>query len=383
MAESGYQEKTEAPTLRRLRKAREEGQVARSAEVPAAAVVVGGFLLLWLSGPWLINLWISHFVSAFAFDSRIIATPSLLPGVFAKHAFNIFILVSPVVIVLMILAAAASGLTGGFIFSLQAVIPKSSKLNPVDGLKRIFGIRAMTELGKALLKFGLVVSVLCFLLHVNFGSLIGMGKMSLEPALSAMSVVIMKSALIVALALIVVAVIDAPLQKYQFMKKMRMTRQEVKDELKDMEGRPEIKAQIRRRQREMASARMMGRIKDADVVITNPQHFAVALKYEPGADSAPILIAKGADFMAMRIREEANRLGIHVFEAPPLSRALYYSTEIDQTVPEKLYRAVAEVIAYVFAIEAERPGRGDLIKPDPKIPSDMRFDASGKVPDFV
>lgn len=379
MAESSHQEKTEAPTQRRLRKARDEGQVARSTEVPAAAVVVGGLLLLLLSGPWLIKLWISHFASAFMIDSRIIATPGLLPVVFAKHAVNIFILVSPVVILLMILAVAASGLTGGYFFSLQAVMPKSSKLNPVEGLKRIFGVRALVELGKALLKFALVASVLWFLLYANLGTLVGVGKMSLEPALASMSGLIMQSALIVALALIVVAAIDAPLQKHQFMKRMRMTRQEVKDELKDMEGRPEVKAQIRRRQREMASARMMGRIKEADVVITNPQHFAVALKYEPGSDSAPILIAKGADFMAMRIREEAKRFGIHVFEAPPLSRALYYSTEIDQTVPEKLYRAVAEVIAYVFAIEAQRPGSEDLLKPDPKIPPDMQFDASGRI----
>ncbi len=379
MAESGYQEKTEAPTQRRLRKAREDGQVARSAEVPAAAVVVGGLLLLLLSGPWLVKLWTAHFASAFVIDSKIIATPSLLPVVFANHAFNIFILVSPVVIVLMMLAVAASGLTGGYLFSLRAVMPKGSKLNPIEGFKRIFGVRALVELGKALLKFMLVASVLWFLLYANLGNLIGMGKMSLEPALASMSSLIMQSALIVALALIVVAAIDAPLQKHQFMKKMRMTRQEVKDELKDMEGRPEVKAQIRRRQREMASARMMGRIKEADVVITNPQHFAVALKYEPGSDSAPVMIAKGADFMAMKIREEAKRLGIHIFEAPPLSRALYYSTDIDSMVPEKLYRAVAEVIAYVFAIEAQKPGSEVLIKPDPKIPPDMQFDTSGRI----
>jgi len=383
MAESGYQEKTEAPTQRRLRKAREDGQVARSAEVPAAAVVVGGLLLLLLSGPWLIKLWMSHFASAFMFDSKVIAMPSLLPVLFANHVFNIFILVSPVVIVLMILAVAASGLTGGYFFSLSAVMPKGSKLNPIEGLKRIFGVRALVELGKALLKFILVASVLWFLLYANLGNLIGMGMMSLEPALASMSSLIMQSALIVALALIVVAVIDAPLQKHQFIKKMRMTRQEVKDELKDMEGRPEVKAQIRRRQREMANARMTGRIKEADVVIINPQHFAVALKYEPGSDSAPVLIAKGADFMAMRIREEAKRFGIQIFEAPPLSRALYYSTDIDDMVPEKLFRAVAEVIAYVFAIEAQKPGSEVLMRPDPQIPPDMQFDTSGRVAGFT
>jgi flagellar biosynthetic protein FlhB len=379
MAESSHQEKTEAPTQRRLGKAREEGQVARSSEVPAAAVVVGGLLLLLLSGPWLISLWVSHFASTFVIDSKIIATPALLPDIFARHAASIFMLVFPVVIVLMVLAVAASGLTGGYFFSVQAVMPKGSKLNPVEGLKRIFGMHALVELGKALFKFTLVASVLWLLIYLNLGALIDTGKMSLEPALAAMSALIMKSALTVGLALVVVAALDAPLQKYQFMKKMRMTRQEVKDELKDMEGRPEVKAQIRRRQREMANARMMKRIKEADVVITNPEQFAVALKYEPGSDSAPILIAKGVDFMAMRIREEAGRHAIHIFEAPPLSRALYYTTEIDRAIPETLYRAVAEVIAYVFALEAQRPGTDPLQRPDPRVPPEMHFDAAGRV----
>ena len=181
-----------------------------------------------------------------------------------------------------------------------------------------------------------------------------------------------------ACSLAVIALIDAPYQKYAFMKRMRMTKQEIKDEFKEMEGQPEVKAQIRRRQREMANARMMQRIKDADVVITNPEHFAVALEYDPSGDGAPVLVAKGTDHMAARIREEAGTHGIHIFQAPPLARALYFTTELEQQVPEDLYHAVAQVIAYVFSLEARMPGQSQRPKPRVQLPASMLFDADGQ-----
>ena len=173
--------------------------------------------------------------------------------------------------------------------------------------------------------------------------------------------------------------IDAPYQKYSFIKRMRMTKQEVKDEMKDMEGQPEVKQQIRRRQREMANNRMIQKVQDADVVITNPEHFAVALSYDPTGDGAPILLAKGSDHMAARIREEAEKHGVEMFAAPPLARALYFSTEIDQAVPESLYLAVAQVIAYVFSLADVRPGVAPMLKPQPKVPASMLFDTNGKL----
>jgi flagellar biosynthetic protein FlhB len=160
---------------------------------------------------------------------------------------------------------------------------------------------------------------------------------------------------------------------------MRMTKQEVKDEMKDMEGNPEIKQQIRRRQREMANNRMLEKVKDADVVITNPEHFAVALSYDPTGDGAPILLAKGTDYMAARIREEAQKHGVEMFAAPPLARALYFKTELDQPVPEALYLAVAQVIAYVFSLADVRPGVAPMPKPTPKVPAAMQFDADGRL----
>jgi len=159
---------------------------------------------------------------------------------------------------------------------------------------------------------------------------------------------------------------------------MRMTKQEIKDEHKDMEGRPEVKQQIRRRQREVATQRMMQKVKDADVIITNPEHFAVALSYDPTSDGAPILLAKGVDFTASRIREEAKLHGIEIFAAPELARALYFTTELDQSIPEALYHAVAQVIAYVFSLAQVQPGVDPMARPTPKIPTSMLFDADGK-----
>jgi flagellar biosynthetic protein FlhB len=178
--------------------------------------------------------------------------------------------------------------------------------------------------------------------------------------------------------LLVIALLDAPYQRYAFMKRMRMTKQEIKDEMKDMEGRPEVKAQIRQRQREMATARMMQKVKDADVVITNPEHFAVALSYDPTGDGAPILLAKGSDHIARVIREEAAKHGVEIFNAPPLARALYFSTKIDHPVPEALYLAVAQVIAYVFSLADIRPGVQPMMRPSPKVPPSMQFDVDGK-----
>jgi flagellar biosynthetic protein FlhB len=163
------------------------------------------------------------------------------------------------------------------------------------------------------------------------------------------------------------------------MKRMRMTKQEIKDEMKDMEGQPEVKAQIRRRQREVANSRMMQKVKDADVIITNPEHFAIALSYDPTSDGAPILIAKGADHMAARIREEAKNHSVEIFSAPELARALYFTTNVDQPIPDALYYAVAQVIAYVFSLGQVRPGVPSMVRPHPKIPESMMFDADGKL----
>ena len=237
------------------------------------------------------------------------------------------------------------------------------------------------ELLKSLGKFALVGAVLFFQIQHHLQELLSVGSMGLQPALALSGNLISESVLWLSLSLLIVAMIDAPYQRWSFMNRLKMSKQEIKDEMKDMEGRPEIKQQIRRRQREIAMARMMQKVKEADVVITNPEHFAVALSYDPSSNGAPVVLAKGVDFSAQRIREEAKTHGVQIFEAPPLARALYFTTDLDRSIPEALYQAVAPIIAYVYSLSSFQPGGQPMPKPRPDVPKNMRFDADGK-PEF-
>ena len=379
MAENSGAEKTEEATARKLRNARDDGQVARSVELPAAAVTIGAILVMYFIG----SAWMSRvaaiFAQGFKFDRKTLDNPELLVTTFASQIGESFLLIVPILGVTAVLAILASGATGGYLFSLKSVLPNFGKLSPLQGFSRMFGTKAAVELGKAILKFSLVATVLWTLVNSQLDQLMALGQMGLEPALAHAGIMIGESALWLSLSLLVIALIDAPYQKFAFMKRMRMTKQEIKDEMKDMEGQPEVKAKIRQRQREMANAKMIQKVKDADVVITNPEHFAVALSYDPTGDGAPILLAKGSDFLAQRIREEAEKHGIEIFSAPPLARALYFTTKLDQSIPEALYLAVAQVIAYVFSLADVRPGTEPMRRPSPKIPSSMHFDADGKL----
>jgi len=378
MAESDSSEKTEEPTGRRLQKARDDGQVARSTEMPAAAVTIAATAVIVGLGGWMLHRLSRLFAQGLSFDRKVLDSPSLMPAAFASQVTEALFLMLPVLAITVVAAIGASGLTGGYLFSWKSVMPKMDKLSPIAGMKRMFGPHAAVELLKAIAKFSLVALVLWILINKHLQQLLHLGTMNLEPAMQLTGKLIGESALWLTLTLALIALIDAPYQRHAFVKRLRMTKQEIKDELKDMEGRPEIKAQIRRKQREMANARMMQKVKDADVVITNPEHFAVALAYDPTADGAPILLAKGADQMAARIREEAKANGVEIFQAAPLARALYFTTELDQPVPEPLYYAVAQVIAYVFNLGQIRPGVQPMQRPNPDVPPAMMFNAEGK-----
>ena len=379
MAEKSSAEQTEEPTARKLRNARDEGQVARSVELPAAAVTIGAILVMFFMGGSWIKQMAEIFASGFKFDRKSLDNPDLMVTAFAHQLGEAFLLIVPVLLVTAVMAILSSGATGGYLFSLKSTLPKFSKLSLLSGFKRMFGAHAAIELIKSILKFTLVAVVLWALVSRQMDQMMQLGQMAIEPALASAGWMIAESALWLSLSLLVIALIDAPYQRFAFMKQMRMTKQEVKDEMKDMEGRPEVKQQIRRRQREIANNRMLQKVKDADVIITNPEHFAVALSYDPTGDGAPILLAKGSDLMAARIREEAQKHGVEMFAAPPLARALYFSTEVDHPVPEALYLAVAQVIAYVFGLADVRPGVAPVIKPQPKVPASMMFDSNGKL----
>jgi flagellar biosynthetic protein FlhB len=372
-------DKTEKPTARHLSKAREEGQVARSMELPAAVVTLGALLIMYLIGDAWIHRISRLFAQGFVFDRKTLDQPQLMGTTFMHFMGEGLLLIVPILAVTFVLALLSSGATGGFLFAPKLLWPNLSKINPMSGFSRIFSPRSLVELGKAAAKFSLVALILWALVSRQMDQLMGLGQMSLEHAMAVTGTMLGESALWLALSLLLIAFIDVPYQRFSFTKRMMMTKQEVKDELKDMEGRPEVKAAIRARQREMANARMIQKVKDADVVITNPEHFAVALSYDPTSDGAPILLAKGTDFMAARIREEAQKHGVEMFAAPPLARALYFTTKEDQAIPEALYMAVAQVIAYVFSLADVSPGVEPAPKPVPKVPRSMMFDAEGKL----
>tara|TARA_E500000178_G_scaffold356295_1_gene433073 strand:- start:51703 stop:52863 length:1161 start_codon:yes stop_codon:yes gene_type:complete len=370
-------EKTEDATARKLEKAAQEGSVARSPELTLAATTILGFLCLFLAGSYFVTELIQIFKGAFSFDRKIIYSPFLLPGRFMETISYAIIIFLPLFVLLMVTAIIAGNSVGGLNFAVAAMVPKASKFNPLNGLKRMFGPQALVTLLKAVLKFTLCAGMMFVVIQGQLMDLFALGQMNLEPALARAGEIIIRSAFFVSLALIIIALIDIPYQIYQFNEGQKMTKQEVKDEMKDMEGSPEVKKKIRQKQQEMANAQMMEKVKDADVVITNPEHFSVALSYDPTSDSAPLVLAKGADFIALKIREEAKKHGVEVFSAPPLARALYFTTNINEAVPPDLYYAVAQVIAYVFNLNSLSRDGLPPSRPSPDVPSSMEFDAEG------
>ena len=377
MAEESGQDKTEEPTAQRLSKAREEGQIARSQELAPAAMMVMATLFFTMMGQYLFNSMGNLFKSQLQFDRKITDKAELLPAIFGSAIVDGFVIVLPLIAIMAVIAALSTTLSGGFIFSPKLALPNFGKLNPMSGLKRMFGTDALIQLGKSVAKFLVVGAILLMSVMNNLNDLTNISQMDLGQAVKVAGTIIVDSCFWLSLGLVLVALVDVPLQRHQLNEKLKMTKQEVKDEMKNSEGNPEVKGQIRRRQREILNNKMMTKVKDADVVITNPTHFAVALSYDPNVDGAPLLVAKGDDGLAARIREEATKHGVYIFEAPLLARALYFTTKLDHPIPEALYHSVAQVIAFVFSLN-QSYGRGqEVIKPDPKIPDEMKFDANG------
>ena len=370
-------EKTEETTGRRLEKARSEGQLARSIELPVAAMSLGAVGFFSLMGGWLFNGMSQLFVSQLEFDRKITDKAELLPGLFAQAIVDAFLLILPIMLMMYFIAIVSTVLSGGMVFSIGMLAPKFSKLNPLSGLQRIFGTKALIELGKAIVKFVVVGGILLLQVSNHMQELLSLANMDLNQAMAVAGKIIVDACFWLAMGLVLIALADVPIQQYQVHKKLMMSRQEVRDEMKDSEGRPEVKQKIKQRQREMANNKMMAKVKDADVVITNPQHFAVALAYDPNGEGAPILLAKGSDEMARRIREEAQAHAVELFPAPELARALYFTTQVDEPIPEGLYHAVAQVIAYVFSLNQSYAAGEGVLKPIPVVPENMRFDSNG------
>lgn len=371
------QEKTEEPTSKRREKAREEGQVARSQELTTAASVISVAGFVFLFGNSLFQQLSNLFATGFVFQQRDVADSQLMMARLGSFFVDAFLIISPIFATAFVVALLVSGSLGGYSFSLKAIAPKVSKLNPLNGFKRMFGMRSVIELLKSIGKFLLVGGITYLLVKNYVGELLYASLMNYGEGLLMSGSIVALSFLIATCALIIIAMIDVPYQLFEYNKKLKMTKQEIKDEMKDTEGRPEVKRKIREKQREMASMRMLEAIADADVIITNPEHFAIALAYDPTGDMPPQVVAKGADLIAQNIKQRAKEEGVPLFESPILARALYFTTDLNGYIPEALYEAVAQVIAFIFNINSFNRDNFRPQKPNPKVPQHMIFDEQG------
>jgi flagellar biosynthetic protein FlhB len=376
-SESG-QDKTEDPTEKKKKDAREKGEIARSKELNTLAIMLAGAGALLVFGGELAQEMMDLMRLNFSL-SRDVVLDQRAMGTYLLHSGKIALLaIQPVMITLLLAALIGPISLGGWLFSAGTMAPKFSRMNPGAGLKRMFSGKAVAELLKALAKFIIVLFVALVVLSADIDDLLRIAHEPLDRAIVHSLQVVGWSTLWMACGLVIIAAVDVPIQLWESIKKLKMTKQEVRDEHKDQEGRPEVKQRIRQLQREMSQRRMVAAIPEADVVITNPTHYAVALKYDPEKGGAPVLLAKGSDFLALKIREIAAANEILLLESPALARSIYYSTELEQEIPGGLYLAVAQVLAYVYQIRQYRAGKGkrpDPLKDDLPIPPDLRRDS--------
>lgn len=371
------QEKTEEPSARKLEKSREEGQVARSRELTTFVILFGGVLMLWALGSTMYQNLGLVMEQAFLFDRlQVSEAGPMLQNVLELGQSALFSLL-PLFAVMMVLALVAPALLGGWVVSAKAMAPKFSKLNPIKGLKRVFSTQALAELGKAIAKSVLVGSVLMLFLWDQKANFLRLMSLEVKQALGeAMSMAALACFLMI-LTLLVVVAFDVPFQLFTHTKKLRMSKEELKRENKETEGDPHVKGKIRQQQQAMARRRMMTEVPKADVIVTNPTHYAVALKYDDSNMGAPRVVAKGTDLVAQRIRELGDEHQVPRLEAPPLARALHTHVDLGHEIPAPLYTAVAEVLAWAFQLKRAREGAA-LTPPTPtniSVPDDYEVPA--------
>jgi flagellar biosynthesis protein FlhB len=348
MADDSDLEKTEQASPKRLESAREEGDVPRSRELATVAVLFAAGLSLLMMGDHLNKALKDSISTGLHFDRSMAFEPTLLLVKTSEMVSSLLIAFAPFALILIAVAIASPIIIGGWVFSGKAFVPQFNRLNPMQGLGNLVSKNAAVELTKSIIKTLLVATVAYTVISRDMEPILSLSLLPLKTSISQVSDLMLMGFLSIVGALVFIAAIDVPYQLYHYANKLKMTREEIRQESKESEGNPEIKARVRQQQREMAKRRMMSEIPKADVVITNPTHYAVAIKYQDESMRAPIVVAKGADAIALKIREIAAENNILTMEAPKLARALYAHTELDKEIPEALYSAVAEVLAYVF-----------------------------------
>ncbi|MCL2831220.1 MAG: flagellar biosynthesis protein FlhB [Betaproteobacteria bacterium] len=366
MAEESDLERTEEPSARRLEKARSEGQVPQSRELGTFMILLVGASLLWGMGGWLMRRTISLVETGLTLEPSAMHEPQRMFSRFTDFSFEALLLLSPFFLALMLAALIGPLALKGFIFSPASLQPKFSRLNPLQGIKRVISKNGLVELIKAVLKATLIVGISSLVIWKEFGDLMGLLSQPLHAGLGNAGRMITQSFLLVVCGMILIVAADVPFQLWQYYDKLKMTKEEVRQEHKEMEGDPHIKARIRSIQRDTARRRMMSAVPQADVIVTNPTHFAVALSYSEGM-KAPKVVAKGMGEIARRIKAIAAEHGVPLLEAPPLARALYRHVELDREIPGALYAAVAEALAWVYQLSAWRKTGGQYPQPPNKL----------------
>ena len=366
------QERSEEATPKRKQEAAKKGQMPRSRELSSLMLMMGSAAALLTLGPGLLRNLAQHMSASLQPQPWMIMEPRAIVSVLGHALIDLLLMLLPLLLVFLVLAIFAPTLLGGVRISSESLAFKWDRLSVLKGIKRLFSKNALMELFKALAKFLVIGCCAVMVLWINEPKLSHLSALPILSALAHTAEFLAWIFLLLTLPLLLIAGIDVPFQLYQHAQQLRMTKQEVKDEMKDTEGRPEVKGRIRRLQQELAQRRMMEQVPQADVVITNPSHYAIALRYEQDRMAAPIVLAKGVDRIAIKIREIASSREIARVEAPLLARALYFNTELDQPIPGDLYLAVAQVLAYVYQLRSEDNLGTDPITMDVPVPSALR-----------
>ncbi|MDX1490441.1 MAG: flagellar biosynthesis protein FlhB [Pseudohongiellaceae bacterium] len=369
-------EKSQEPTQKRLDQAKEDGSIARSRELNTTAILLGGTAAIIAFGAQMSDALALVMSNSFTLDRTQFFDTGAMLRQLGSSIFSAFSSLIPLFIVLLFLAIVAPIALGGWNFSVKAIAPKASRMNPLSGLSRMFGRKSLMELAKAVGKVLVVASLALLVLYINTGNILGFQYEPTKPAIANAINTLAWAVLWISCAMILITIVDIPFQIFDHKQQLRMTLQQVKDEMKDTDGRPEVKQRIRNLQYEMSQNRMMGDVPQADVVITNPEHFAVALRYDQQLDAAPTLLAKGGDLVAQRIREIAKENDIPIVSAPPLARAIFFNTEVGHEIPSGLFVAVAQVLAYLHQLKQFARGRArrPVLNSALPIPEELRHD---------
>ena len=372
MAEESDLERTEPASSRRLEQARQEGQVPRSREIGAFLVLMVSAGTFWMVGGWMMQRMSAIVRRGLSFDEQSLRDPQFMVARFSEVAQEALLSFGPFVLALIIAALASPFFLGSWNVSLKALTPDLSRLDPLKGMTRVISWSGLSELVKGVAKASLIGGVAIYVLWAERGEIIALLGQTVDAGLASAGHLISYSYLMIVLSMLLIVALDVPFQLWQYHSKLKMSKDEVRREAKEMEGNPEVKGRIRSLQREVARRRMMSAVPTADVIVTNPTHFSVALVYKSGM-AAPKVVAKGIGEVARKIRELGAENRVPMLEAPPLARALYRHGELDKEIPSALYAAVAEVLAYVYQLSRWRQQGGSYPTPprDISVPAEM------------